>query len=227
MADRPWFARRNHIIKGEGLQVHVSDLTQITANTHRILTDLDLTGTVTLAPIGSSPNANGATRVGTTLNLEPASAAFGGVVTTGAQTFAGVKNFQDGILIAGAPLESPIYSLNVATTPTGFAGAITVTNPVLYDVGRIGKLVTFQAPFFSVTAAIPAENGINLVGALDPQFRPDQDRWFLIDGQNNTLSTQVVLQVKANGNVTVQLPNGGAITPNFGIFATSVSYMTA
>lgn len=50
-------------------------------------------GVDTLAAIGSSPNANAATISGTTLNLEPASASFGGVVTTGTQSFAGAKTF--------------------------------------------------------------------------------------------------------------------------------------
>ena len=46
----------------------------------------DVTGAshspVTLAAIGSSPNANGMTLSTQQLNLEPASASFGGVVTT-------------------------------------------------------------------------------------------------------------------------------------------------
>jgi parallel beta-helix repeat protein len=54
-------------------------------------------GVTTLAAIGSSPNANGATISSSTLTLQPASASFGGVVTTGTQTFAGAKTFNDGI----------------------------------------------------------------------------------------------------------------------------------
>lgn len=50
-------------------------------------------GVTTMAPIGSAPNANGATISGSTLNLEPYSASFGGVTTTGAQTSAGRKTF--------------------------------------------------------------------------------------------------------------------------------------
>lgn len=50
-------------------------------------------GVTTMAAIGSSANANGATISGSTLNLEPASSSFGGVVTTGAQSFAGNKTF--------------------------------------------------------------------------------------------------------------------------------------
>jgi parallel beta-helix repeat protein len=54
------------------------------------------TGVDTLAAIGSSPNANGATISGTTLTLQPASSSFGGVVTTGSQTFSGSKTFTGG-----------------------------------------------------------------------------------------------------------------------------------
>jgi hypothetical protein len=52
-------------------------------------------GITTLSSIGATPNANGATISGQTLNLQPASGSFGGVVTTGNQTFAGVKTFSD------------------------------------------------------------------------------------------------------------------------------------
>ncbi len=50
-------------------------------------------GITTLSTIGSTANGNGATISGSTLNLQPASADFGGVVTTGTQTFAGAKTF--------------------------------------------------------------------------------------------------------------------------------------
>ena len=59
-------------------------------------------GVTTLSAIGSSANANGATITGTTLNLEPASASFGGVVTTGTQTLAGVKTFNADLLTNGS-----------------------------------------------------------------------------------------------------------------------------
>lgn len=52
-----------------------------------------LTPVTTLGAVGSSANANGATLSSNTLNLEPASASFPGVVTTGTQTIAGAKTF--------------------------------------------------------------------------------------------------------------------------------------
>lgn len=54
---------------------------------------------IALSPIGSSPNANGASISGLTLNLQPASAAFGGIVTTGSQVFEGVKQYNQDIFV--------------------------------------------------------------------------------------------------------------------------------
>ena len=48
-------------------------------------------GVLSLSAIGATANANAATITGTVLNLQPADASFGGVVTTGTQTFAGAK----------------------------------------------------------------------------------------------------------------------------------------
>lgn len=56
---------------------------------------------VTLAAVGSSPNANGATITGQVLNLEPANGSHPGVVSTAAQTFAGEKTFTDSMNIVG------------------------------------------------------------------------------------------------------------------------------
>ncbi len=62
--------------------------------TGSVWSDIGGTSNVTLAAIGAVPNANGASiDASQVLTLEPASASFGGVVTTGAQTFGGTKTF--------------------------------------------------------------------------------------------------------------------------------------
>jgi hypothetical protein len=78
---------------------------------------------LSLAAIGSSPNANGATYSAGTLNLEPASASFGGIVTTGTQTFAGVKTLASGMTVQGT---SDTY-LNIASS-----GANTLDRGILF-----------------------------------------------------------------------------------------------
>ena len=50
-------------------------------------------GVTTMAAIGAVPNANAASISGSILTLQPASASFGGLVTTGTQSFAGAKTF--------------------------------------------------------------------------------------------------------------------------------------
>lgn len=73
-----------------------------------------------LAAIGSTPNANGMTLSGSTLKLEPASASFGGVVTTGGQTIAGAKTLTGNLAVEkGTPV--------VRLTDTGNTSNVTQT----------------------------------------------------------------------------------------------------
>jgi len=77
-------------------------------------------GSVSLSAIGTTPNANAATLTGSVLNLEPASASFGGVVTTGVQTFAGAKTFTTS-MNATVSTGDAITGTNT-TTGTGVTG---------------------------------------------------------------------------------------------------------
>lgn len=70
-------------------------------------------GISSLSAIGATPNANGATITGTVLNLQPASTSFGGVVTTGVQSFTGAKTFT-----LSTANSSTIDVRNTATTGT-------------------------------------------------------------------------------------------------------------
>ena len=83
-------------------------------------------GSISLAAIGSTPNANAATLTGTVLNLEPASASFGGVVTTGTQTFAGQKTFAPSVTAASGIARGIIF------TPTLIAAANSNVLSALY-----------------------------------------------------------------------------------------------
>jgi hypothetical protein len=98
------------------------------------------TGVDTLAAIGSSPNANGATISGTTLNLQPASASFGGVVTTTTQTFAGDKTFSGTLAVTGATTLSDNLTLTAngsirITAGTDFSTVGTSNNVALGNAG--------------------------------------------------------------------------------------------
>lgn len=80
------------------------------------------TGDVTLAAIGASANANGATLAGQVLNLQPASATFGGVLTAGAQSIAGAKTF------TGAVTASNLSGTNTGDVTLAAVGAVPNAN---------------------------------------------------------------------------------------------------
>ncbi len=96
-------------------------------------------GVTTIGVIGSSANSNGATISGVTLNLEPASASFGGVVTTGTQTFAGAKTLDS----TGAALTlSGSGASAVISSATGFFN--TSSTGVLTNGYKIGGVFALR-----------------------------------------------------------------------------------
>lgn len=85
-----------------------------------------------LAAIGSSSNANGMTLSSGTLNLEPANGSFGGIVTTGTQTFGGAKTFNTSATVVqagGAAATTERLILNQSTSAT--VGATVQYSPKL------------------------------------------------------------------------------------------------
>ncbi|PIY80757.1 MAG: hypothetical protein COY80_01275, partial [Candidatus Pacebacteria bacterium CG_4_10_14_0_8_um_filter_42_14] len=102
---------------------------------------------VTLAVIGSTPNSYGMTISGSqVLNLEPASASFGGVVTTGAQTLAGAKTLNALLTTVGISNSTTAISNSAGYTQSGtsantFSGTSTFSNATysaLFTGGNVG-----------------------------------------------------------------------------------------
>jgi hypothetical protein len=87
------------------------------------------TGDVTLTAAGSTPAAAGASLSGQALTLQPADATNPGIVSTGAQTFAGAKTFSSTI----------VGSIN------GNAATVTTNANLSGDVSSVGNTTTIGA----------------------------------------------------------------------------------
>ena len=136
----------------------------------------DIHSAVTLSAIGSTPNANGATLTGQVLNLQPASASFGGVVTTGTQTFAGAKTFSGivnasagNINIQGANQTSLLLNQNAGGTSTGFliGRSLSTTDSqdfFIYDVAAASTRFTIASNGAATFSADIAVNTTMTVG---------------------------------------------------------------
>lgn len=156
---RRWFARTKLLLESEQIQLTTNTLDDMTLNSYRILTTQDLGGIVgppgppgppgiptSLAAIGNTPNANGASLSGSTLNLQPANASFGGVVTTGTQTLAGQKTLSGKTLLAGTKDNVPFGISNERVLViNGNTGELSC-NPFYSDSGNmtlnIGSITT-------------------------------------------------------------------------------------
>lgn len=115
------------------------------------------TGDVTLAAIGSSANANGASLSGQVLTLQPASASFGGILTTGTQTIAGTKTFSSNIAATAGLSASDQVSFPYATV----AGSGTNNNSGnAYRGAASGR---YKVGFNALTSAISADESSALM----------------------------------------------------------------
>ena len=76
---------------------------------------------LSLAAIGITPNANGGSIVGSLLSLQPADASFGGVVTTGTQTFAGDKTLTGTLYGIGLSMTGTTADIVQGTATSGKA----------------------------------------------------------------------------------------------------------
>lgn len=101
-------------------------------------------GKVKTAAVGSSPSANGYT-VGTdnTVTLQPADATHPGVITTAAQTLAGIKTFNSAIYAPGG--------VDLASTGTLAIG--TSSNATTINIGNAGATVNIQGTVITETTS--------------------------------------------------------------------------
>jgi pyruvoyl-dependent arginine decarboxylase (PvlArgDC) len=114
--------------------------------------------TITVGTISNTSNVNGATISAGVLSLAPANASYGGIVTTGAQTFAGNKTFSGNIVV------------NTVTNPAtkdvdnfvGIIGTIGATQWQSFVAGQSGSLTKIT---LSGNGSVGARNGTLIIFA--------------------------------------------------------------
>jgi hypothetical protein len=136
---------------------------------------------LSLDVVGAVPNAEGASLAGQVLSLQPASDLFPGVVTTGTQTFAGVKTLLNdlntssviptadlaftigvGGLAYAAGLINTMYINQIRSTFPGDQGVIEVNGRILRDSGETSILewgTGIKLPQLAAGAAILDNSG--------------------------------------------------------------------
>lgn len=177
-------------------------------------------GVTTLAAIGSSPNANGATISGSTLNLQPASGSFGGVVTTGAQTLIGPKTFSSNIYSLdrfGAGTSLPTAQIDVTlnglgTTSNDTAGIVLANNTVAANGAQQ------KSP--SVLWRGQAWKTLSTAASQTVEFQA-----FVLPVQGIAAKGTWTLQKRINGGSWVDcltVTEAGAVTATTALFGTTV-----
>jgi predicted heme/steroid binding protein len=180
------------------LTLGITSATTPGASTDRYLT-VDNTGKVVLSTvsgvtslgaIGASPNANGASITSGVLNLQPASASFGGVVTTGTQTIAGQKTFSTGVTVSGATSNASNLTLGItsATTPG------TATDNFL-TVNSSGKVTLNPVPVAAPNGAVKIKNYTEELDGMPNSLNPNTsgEYTFTIAGANFSTTSVVYI----------------------------------
>lgn len=125
-------------------------------------------GILTFATVGSSPTAAGASVSGTVATLQPADATNAGVVSTGAQTIAGVKTLTSAPVMSGASItastvpNSALANTAVANLSGTNTGDVTLSaagsSPAAAGASLSGQVLTLQ-PFDSTHPGISPLSG--------------------------------------------------------------------
>ncbi len=116
---------------------------------------------VSVGTISSTSNANGATITSGVLNLTPADETNGGIITTGTQSFAGLKTFNDGINYIKVSSSSTLDQRNITSTGSSLGQSVWQS----FTAGISGILSSveweIQGQRTSITVIIYNGEGIN------------------------------------------------------------------
>lgn len=139
-----------------------------------------------------------------------ATATLSGIVSTAAQTFAGVKTFNDGIVVDDAANQSALNYYRFGTQATTFTSDGTsggTSSSVDIQIQRIGDWVTIFIPAFSAAAGTGNPDTYNNDTALPSWARPGSASNGLVGGiiRNNggSAGTPAYWQISSLGTVSM------------------------
>ncbi len=112
---------------------------------------------ITLSAIGSTPNANGGVISGNVLTLEPAGTGFGGLISSGTQSFSGVKTFNS------VPIITALTGVVTSDGASGLTASVVTQHDVL--VGGVTNAIVSVSP--STAGFVLTSNGLS----ADPSFQ--------------------------------------------------------
>ncbi len=193
-------------------------------------------GVTTLAAIGSSPNANAATISGVTLNLQPASASFGGVITTQTQTIGGEKIFNTVIDADAGVSRSTTGMLNVGNannvTSIQVGGGPSVTTTIFGQAVNITSnvgAITIDGPSVSISPSSTSTG----IGNTSHTTTLSASVFTISAVTSTTINGGTATDIKGNSSITIHTDGSGTINVAnsgnlLGFFqATAVAQQTA
>ena len=191
-------------------------------------------GQIGSSNIGAAPNAQGLTITGTSINLQPASASFGGVVTTGTQTFAGDKTF------TGAITASNLSGTNTGDLVNGLSGSLTggrvpyangtatltdsATLVFSASTGLNVALGTYSATNLTIGNGAGDTLGVSINNTL---VGSQAGTAITTSGGNTGLGSNALLLNTAANNTAVGFGAADAVTTNTGVTAVGMSALGA
>jgi hypothetical protein len=152
------------------------------------------TGDVSLAAVGSSPSANGASIAGQVLTLQPADATHPGLVTTGAQTIAGAKTF------SGAISASNLSGTNTGDVTIGTANGLSL----------VGQALSLAAATTGAAGAMSAADKSKLDGVSSPTTYTKWDKESSTTPSTGSFTTFAETGITGQ-SITVDTASGNAL----------------